>query len=118
MRFLYKASVYCSNNDTYSINLTPLNKSKNKSNNKALVFRGTEEEFIKWLRKVKATDSLKGKPSEKTTTYQGILDSIKQGLTTYMYIWSNKINTNKLIINESFLNTNLTAKEYLEEIIE
>lgn len=117
MRFLYKASVYIDHDKYYSMTLSSLNTVKSDPSQKNMVFRGTEEGFRKWLRKVKAKDSLKGNPSSKTTTYQGIIDSINNGKTAHMYIWSNKINTNQLVIKESFLDSDLKAKRYIEEVI-
>lgn len=116
MRFLYKVSVYIDNRGYYSMTLNPLNNIKNPPSQKNIVFRGSEEGFRKWLKQVKATDSIKGNPSIKATTYQGIIDSIKNGQTSFFYVWSNKAPTN-YVINENFLDSEKEAKQYIEEVI-
>lgn len=118
MHFLYKCRITIFN-DSYTLNCSPLNVIDKSS--KSLVFRGSEEGFKKFLKRVKASDSKTYPPSKRHTTYQQMIDDAKSGKHTYVYIWSEKIPKAAVItesselrsVSTSFLESNLKAKDFI-----
>lgn len=111
MRFLYKCRIEVYK-DSFNLNCKPLNAEGQKS--KTIVFRGSEEGFRSFLRKVKAKDTETTPASVKNRTYQQMIDQAKQKIDPYVFIWSNML-PQEGVVKESFLSTNKTAKEWLEE---
>ena len=114
MHFLYKCRITIFN-DSYTLNCSPLNVVDKPS--KSLVFRGSEAGFKKFLKRVKASDSETYPPSKRHTTYQQMIDDVKSGKHTYVYIWSEKIPKATVITESSessFLESSLSAKDYIK----
>lgn len=114
-RFLYRGNVYFGSG-VYTINCIPLNDT-NKHNKRSLTFRGDEESFKKFLRKIKAKDSSTFPASSKQRTYQQIIDDAKAEYSKPIYIWSNMIPKGDSIITEeeeTYLNSSLSIKEIID----
>ena len=109
MRFLYKCRITIYK-DSYTLNCTPLNSKDQK--NKSIVFRGSEEGFKAFLRRIKAKDTQTSPASEKNRTYQQMVDQAKSGEDPYIYVWNNLL-PQEGAIRESFLESPLKAKEYM-----
>jgi hypothetical protein len=53
-----------------------------------LIFRGTEEQFCIFLRRIKAKDNATDPPSSKGRTYRQMIQTAKDGTDPYIWIWS------------------------------
>lgn len=116
-RFLYKGSIHFGTN-VFTINCTPLNDpTKGK---RSLTFRGEDDRFKTFLRRIKAKDSSTFPPSSKQRTYQQMIDDAKNGDDSKpIYIWSNMIPKGDTIHTlESFLDSDLDAKHFIEDKLE
>jgi hypothetical protein len=51
-------------------------------------FRGTDQEFAKFLRKIKAKDNSSDPPSTKKTRYIDMVNSAKDGTDPYIWVWT------------------------------
>jgi len=114
MRFLYKCRITCFG-DSYTLNCSPLNNVGQK--NKAVIFRGSEAGFKKFLKKVQAKDTQTSPASVRNITYQSMIDTAKDGSDPYVYIWSNLL-PHEGVIKESkkpsFLEGAMSAREFVE----
>lgn len=109
MRFLYKCRITIYK-DSYTLNCSPLKVDGQK--NKSLVFRGSEEGFKTFLRKIKAKDTQTSPASKKNRTYQDMINQAKTGEDPYVYVWSNLL-PQEGAIKESFLESDLSAKDFI-----
>lgn len=114
MRFLYKCRLYIKGND-YTLNCEPLN---GKGDRRTIVFNGTRKWFRKQLIKMQANDRIEDPPSKnRQKKYDSMISDALHSVDNLIYIFSNKL-PNKMKIIESFYNSNLDAKTYIEVKLE
>ena len=82
-RFLIKASIFYDEDGDGVYEVIPTNGGSR------LAFRATDEQMLRFLRRVKVKDSISNPRSYKGTTYSNMLNFIKQGTNSIFYIWSN-----------------------------
>jgi len=113
-RCLYKVRI-SKTNSSYNLIAQPLNV--NNQANKAYEYRGSDESFYKFIKRSSTIDINNDIASKRKLTYKEIHRQAVEGEQSYVYMWSNNL-PKTMIIHESFLDTNLTAIDYLKESVD
>ena len=104
MKFLYKCRISITNS-AYTLN------GDSQYGRHTVVFRGSEEGFKLFLRRIGAKDGESLPRSGREKTYQQIIDEVKSGKTPHIYVWSNRM-PKDTVIKES---TEIDLKSFLFE---
>ena len=113
-RFLYKGQIHFNNAGVFTIQCKPLNDPMKPK--RSITFRGDEDRFKTFLRKIKAKDSATFPASTKQRTYAQMISDAKREDSAPVYIWSNMIPKGDTIHTlESFLDVDMTFEKFIEE---
>lgn len=82
-RFLIKSQIFYDEDNDGVYEVIPENGGTR------LAFKATDEQMIRFLRRIKTKDSKTLPRSYKGLTYNDILQDIKQGVNPCVWIWSN-----------------------------
>jgi hypothetical protein len=90
-RYLIQASIYYDEDGDGIYEVLP------KNGGSKLAFKATDEQMLRFLRRVKIKDSFSEPRSYKGTTYSDMLNNIKQGINPVFYVWSNNYPSNDML---------------------